>query len=227
MSKEKILVIEDDLDLRELIEYNLKTAGYEILSAEDGEVGLGLALEKNPDLILLDIMLPGMDGLSVCRKIRESEAAKQIPIVMLTAKSEESDVVIGLELGADDYMTKPFSPKELVARIKAVLRRGRVQEDKPKRLNAGPLSIDLDKHEVVVNDSEVKLTLAEFNLLKMLVSKPGRVFTREQLIEGVSGPNTFVVDRNIDVHVRALRKKLDSFRDSIMTIRGVGYKWKE
>lgn len=227
MSKTKVLVIEDDTDLRELIEYNLGVAGFQTLSAEDGELGLSLALRELPNVIVLDIMLPGMDGLTVCRKIREHEASSKIPIVMLTAKSEESDIVIGLELGADDYMTKPFSPKELVARIKAVLRRGHAPSERPKQMQSGPLSIDLERHETRLDGQEVKLTLAEFNLLKMLVSRPGRVFTREQLIESVSGQETFVIDRNIDVHVRALRKKLGDHRELIQTIRGVGYKWKE
>ena len=227
MSKSTVLVIEDDTDLRELIEYNLKTAGFNLLSAEDGEIGLAIAIDKNPDIIVLDIMLPGMDGLTVCRRLRENEKSQNTPIVMLTAKSEESDIVIGLELGADDYMTKPFSPKELVARVKAVLRRGHTTNDKPRKIQAGPLSIDLEKHEVRINSEEIKLTLAEFNLLKMLVSRPGRVFTREQLIESVSGADTFVIDRNIDVHIRALRKKIGTHRDSILTIRGIGYKWKE
>ena len=227
----RILLIEDDSDISELVQYNLEREGYKVTAAADGEVGLNLALQQKPDLIILDLMLPGLDGLSVCKKLRAAAETAEIPIVMLTAKGEESDIVIGLEMGADDYIAKPFSPKELTARIRAVLRRPRAaapKEGEPtQRLEVGPVAIDLERHEAYLKGKPLQLTLAEYRLLSTLISRPGRVFTREQLLEKITGGEVYVIDRNVDVHVRAIRKKLESEAEFIVTVRGVGYKCRE
>lgn len=226
-----ILLIEDEADISELIQFNLERHGFKVRAAANGEDGLKMAAAQVPQLMLLDIMMPGCDGLTVLRRVRENAATKNVPVIMLTAKGEESDIVVGLELGADDYMTKPFSPRELVARVKAMLRR---VDDSVKpaasagdRLSVGPISIDGDRHEAWLNGKTLAFTLAEFNLLKTLVSRPGRVFTRDQLLEKITGGETYVIDRNVDVHVRAIRKKLDSEAEWIQTVRGVGYKCRE
>jgi two-component system phosphate regulon response regulator PhoB len=176
---------------------------------------------------VLDLMLPGLDGLSVCRKLRAHPTTCEIPIVMLTAKGEESDVVIGLEMGADDYVAKPFSPKELLARIRAVLRRPRHGVINEGRRTTGPVTLDPERHEAFLHDAPLVLTLAEYKLLSALTSRPGRVFTREQLLEKITGGETYVIDRNVDVHIRAIRKKLGADADFIQTVRGVGYKCRE
>jgi len=222
----EILVIEDDPDILELVEFNLMRQGFRVHTAKDGESGLKQAMTLNPSLILLDIMLPGIDGLKVCRKLRENPKTHNIPIVMLTAKGEESDAVIGLEVGADDYIRKPFSPKEMVARVRAILRRGLMTEEESELLEAGPIQIDTGKHEVFISGDPVQLTLAEFKLLRTLITKPGRAYAREQLLNIISGGDTFLVDRNVDVHIRSLRKKMGEHSDFIQTIRGVGYKCK-
>ena len=226
---EKILLIEDDSDISELVQYNLEREGYRVYASGDGEIGLNQALQLKPNLIILDLMLPGLDGLSVCRKLRASQETQDIPIVMLTAKGEESDVVIGLEMGADDYVSKPFSPKELVARIRAVLRRPRAPGAVAAegRRTVGPVTIDPERHEVWLRDQPLSLTLAEYRLLSALTSRPGRVFTREQLLEKITGGEAYVIDRNVDVHVRAIRKKLGSEAEFIVTVRGVGYKCRD
>lgn len=229
MAEEKILLIEDDSDISELVQYNLEREGFKVYCSADGEIGLSQALQLVPDLIVLDLMLPGLDGLQVCRKLRANPATAEIPIVMLTAKGEESDIVVGLEMGADDYVSKPFSPKELMARIRAVLRRpraGAVAAIEGRR-SVGPVTIDPDRHEVFLNGAAIALTLAEYRLLSCLTSRPGRVFTREQLLEKITGGETYVIDRNVDVHVRAIRKKLGADAEFIMTVRGVGYKCRE
>jgi DNA-binding response OmpR family regulator len=170
-------------------------------------------------------MLPGMNGLEVCKTLKKSEDTKSIPIIMLTAKGEESDIVLGLEMGADDYVTKPFSPRELLARVRAILRRTRSGSEKEEqKIVVGPLMIDCTKHEVLFKSQNVALTLAEFRLLRTLASHPGRVFTRDQLIDRITGGEAVVIDRNVDVHVRAIRKKLGEENDVITTVRGVGYK---
>lgn len=229
MADEKILIIEDDSDISELVQYNLEREGYKVVTASDGEVGYTKALQHRPNLIVLDLMLPGMDGLSVCRQLRAHPETKFTPIVMLTAKNEESDVVIGLEMGADDYLSKPFSPKELVARIRAVLRRpsGLPAKNEASLIKVGPLVIDSERHEVTLKGEPLALTLAEYRLLSALVSRPGRVFTREQLLEKITGGEVYVIDRNVDVHIRAIRKKLGDEADFILTVRGVGYKCRE
>ena len=226
---EKILLIEDDSDISELVQYNLEREGFKVYASADGELGLSQALKLKPDLIILDLMLPGLDGLAVCRKLRAQAATAEIPIVMLTAKGEESDIVIGLEMGADDYVAKPFSPKELLARIRAVLRRPRLGAPGvvEGRRTVGPVTFDPDRHEAFLHDTALTLTLAEFRLLYTLTSRPGRVFTREQLLEKITGGETYVIDRNVDVHVRAIRKKLGVEAEFIQTVRGVGYKCRE
>lgn len=234
-AKQKILIVEDEPDIQELIQFNLEAQGYEVSVASDGEVGLSLAESVAPDLILLDIMLPGLDGLTVCRKLREIPSLKTVPIMMLTAKGEESDIVVGLELGADDYMSKPFSPKELIARIRAHLRRSTergtpVQERAGAEagiLKVGPVRIDSARHEVFHGEEKLQLTLAEFKLLNALLERPGKVFTRDQLLTIIAGEETYLVDRNVDVHVRAIRKKLGDDATIIETIRGVGYKCRD
>ncbi len=232
-SDERILLIEDDSDISELVQYNLEREGYKVVAAADGELGLNQAMQTKPDLILLDLMLPGLDGLSVCKKLRAMPETAGIPIVMLTAKGEESDIVVGLEMGADDYVTKPFSPKELLARIRAVLRRPRAStaggggESEEGRKTVGPVAIDLERHEAWVRGEPLALTLAEYRLLSTLISRPGRVFTREQLLEKITGGEVYVIDRNVDVHIRAIRKKLGAEAEFIITVRGVGYKCRE
>lgn len=230
MSKPKIAVIEDEDDLREILEYNLQREGFETFSSADGGEGLSMVRERRPDLVLLDLMLPGRDGLEVCREIKTDERLRSTHIIMLTAKSEETDVVLGLGLGADDYMTKPFRPSVLIARVKAVLRRGplKVEESSAKeRVEVGALSIDAGRHEVRVGGEPVELTATEFRLLHFLASHPGRVFSREQIINHAIGQTAVVIDRNIDVHVRAVRKKIGELRELIQTVRGVGYRFKD
>ena len=223
MSIGHILVIEDDPDILELLEYNLKKHNFSITTANNGETGLMLLQKKSFDLVVLDIMLPGIDGIEVCKQIRSEQ--KQTPILLLTAKSEESDIVIGLELGADDYMTKPFSTRELIARIRALLRRSHGHQDEAESLiQLGQLEINTDEYHVSLEGEAIPFTLSEFKILQTMAKKPGRVFTREQLLSFLNDQNTYVIDRNIDVHVRAIRKKLKSYGNMIQTIRGVGYK---
>ena len=237
-----VLIIEDEADIRDLIQYNLERAGFKTRTAKNGQEGLEMASANTPALILMDIMMPVCDGLTALRKLRESSSSplRQTPVLMLTAKGEESDIVLGLELGADDYVMKPFSPKELTARIRAVLRRSRdgeragasaVDSAQPlansTRMNVGPIEMDLEKHLAWSQGKPLVLTLAEFKLLKTLISKPGRVFTRDQILENISGADTYVIDRNVDVHVRSVRKKLEAEAEFIQTVRGVGYKCRE
>jgi len=221
-----ILVIEDDPDILELLQYNLGKEGYRVAIAEDGERGLKEAIQQTPDMIVLDIMLPGIDGLEVCKRLRQNANTSKIPIIMLTAKGEESDVVVGLELGADDYLTKPFSPRELIARMRAVLRRGEGTDASAEgeKTTIGELSIDRARHEVVYQGQPVTFTLAEYRILEMLASNPGRVFSRDQLLDRITGGEVVVIDRNVDVHIRSIRKKLNDEAELIQTVRGVGYK---
>ncbi len=227
--KSSILAVEDDNDIQDLLTYNLVQAGYKVFNAYDGAKGLELANQHQPSLILLDIMLPEVDGLTACRRLKENPKTAHIPIIMLTAKGEENDIVLGLELGADDYMVKPFSIKELVARIRTSLRRQKNPTEVSPRntIDHGPISMDLNEHVVKVEGESIKLTLAEFNLLKKLIETPGRVFTRNQLLKTVAGEDTFVIDRNVDVHIRALRKKLSDASIYVETVRGIGYKFKK
>jgi two-component system phosphate regulon response regulator PhoB len=229
MKREKIVVIEDEPNILEVLAYNLKREGFQVVAVEDGEEGLTLVRQEAPDLVLLDLMLPGLDGIEVCRRIKTDPVTRSTPIIMVTAKDEESDVVLGLGVGADDYIAKPFSPRELIARVQAVLRRGprREEMDADERLVRGGLVIDAVRHEVLVNSEPVGFTATEFRLLHYLASHPGRVFTREQLINRIIGDGALVTDRNIDVHIRAVRKKLGDYRDMIDTVRGVGYRFRD
>ena len=228
MKKKKIIVVEDEPDLVDVVTYNLEREGYSVLASQRGDEGLNLIRSEAPDLVLLDLMLPGMDGLSICRQMKSDSSTKEIPIIIASAKGEESDVVIGLEMGADDYLAKPFSPRELLARIRAVLRRGAPTADvRDDRIVIRDLTIDSRKHEVKINNLVVSLTSTEFKLLHHLASSRGRAFSREQLLNRVVGMGVVVVDRNIDVHIRALRKKLGNHSDMIQTIRGVGYRFVE
>jgi two-component system phosphate regulon response regulator PhoB len=228
MTKDPILIIEDDPDIVELLQYNLEKEGYPVRTAKDGESGLHAARRYKPGLILLDLMMPGMDGLEVCRHLKRDPGTSGIPLMMITAKGEESDVVAGLELGADDYISKPFSPREVLARIRAVQRRGgaRVTQSKT-RIELGPVVLDRERHELHVDGQEVELTRAEFRMLWAMAVTPGRVFTRDELVEHITAGETFISDRNVDVHVSAVRKKLGASTDLIQTVRGVGYKCRD
>ncbi len=227
--RETILVIEDEEDLREVVTYNLKREGYRVVATGSGLEGLKKACDEAPDLVLLDLMLPDLDGLEICRRLRLDPLTARLPVIMVTAKGEESDVVLGLGIGADDYVAKPFSPRELVARVKAVLRRGPVRsEDGPaERVVQGPLVVDSSRHEALLDGEPVSLTATEFRLLHFLASHPGRVFTRDQLLRRVLGEQVVLVDRNIDVHVRSIRQKLGRHRTLVETVRGVGYRFQD
>ncbi len=227
MAKPKILVIEDEADILEVITYNLEREGHKVISCRNGEQGLSRIRTDNPDLVILDLMLPGMDGVEVCRQVKGDPVTRAIPVIMVTAKAEESDIVLGLGIGADDYIAKPFSPKELVARVKVVLRRGPLREESGggERVVRGDLTIDLGRHEATVAGQLLTLTPTEMRLLHFLASHPGRVFPRSHLLSRVIGEDAIVTDRNIDVHVRALRQKLGEAADVIETVRGVGYRF--
>jgi two-component system alkaline phosphatase synthesis response regulator PhoP len=229
MSKPKILAIEDDEDILELLRYNLEKEGFRAVCATSGEEGLRSARSDPPDLILLDLMLPGMDGLEVCRSLKKDPACEPIPIVILTAKGEEADVVTGLELGADDYVTKPFSPRVLIARLKAVRRR---KTQKPAEgeapLHVHDLVIHPGRHEVLVRNRPVELTATEFRILQVLARRPGWVFTRKQIVDAARGYDYPVTERAVDVQIVGLRKKLGPAAGRyIETVRGVGYRFKE
>jgi len=228
MSKEKILVVDDEEDLLELVKYNLEREGFQISCAESGEKALKSTRHERLDLIVLDLMLPGIDGLEVARRLKQDQKTAGIPIVMLTAKGEEADIVIGLELGADDYITKPFSPRVLIARIKAVLRRQSTQPKDPDQiLNIGNLTIDSGRRAVSAAGNYVDLTYSEFQILLYLAARPGWVFTRSQIVDAVRGDNYPVTDRSVDVQIAGLRKKLGLHGEYIETVRGVGYRFKE
>jgi len=222
-----IVVIEDEPDILEVLCYNLNREGYNVRSCMDGAEGLDTVIQTKPDLVLLDLMLPSMDGLEICRQLKNAKITSDIPIIIVSAKGEESDVVLGLGLGADDYVAKPFSPRELIARVKAVMRRTSSESyDEPERIEYYGLVIDLDKFKVTVDGNEIKLTATEFRLLHQFANHPGRVFTRDQLLDHAFRSDAVVVDRNIDVHIRAIRRKIGS-KEFIETIRGVGYRLKE
>jgi len=224
---EKILVVEDEKNIRELIKFNLENAGYDVDTAVDGKVALE-KLSEEIDLVVLDLMLPEIDGMEICRKMRESEELRQIPIIMLTAKGEEVERILGLEMGADDYMTKPFSPRELVARIKAIFRRIKEfkadsEKLKDEIIEAGKLKLDIPRHEVIYGEKKIVLTPKEFELLRYLIINQGRVLNRDLLLEKIWGYEYAGDTRTVDVHIRRLRKKIKS--DYIATVRGVGYKF--
>ena len=228
MTKEKILIVDDEEDILELVSYTLKKNGYQVVCVATGEEAIRTARSVLPDLIFLDLMLPGIDGLDVCRLLKADPQTASIPVLMLTAKGDETDIVTGLELGADDYVTKPFSPKILVARARAILRRrqqGPV-DDSPS-MRTGNLEIHPGRHEVLVNGRPIELTPSEFKLLSFLVKKPGWVFTRNQIIDEVHGTGYAVTDRSVDVLVVGLRKRLGPCGELIETVRGIGYRVKE
>jgi len=228
MAKERILIIEDEQDVRELIRYNLNKEGFQTDSAESGEIGLEMARESLPGLILLDLMLPDLDGLEVCRLLKKDPKTEQIPIIMVTAKGEEADIVSGLELGADDFVPKPFSPRVLLARIKAVLRRTSVkQPDDKERIDLGDIVIDPGRFEVLADGEPVTLTHTEFSLLHYLARRPGWVFSRNQIINAVRGDDYPVTDRSVDVQIVGLRKKLGKAGARIESVRGIGYRLKD
>ncbi|MBI2423654.1 MAG: response regulator transcription factor [Candidatus Hydrogenedentes bacterium] len=228
MPNQQILVVEDDEDILELVRYNLAREGYQVTLAESGEAGLKALQKHLPDLLILDLMLPEIDGLEVCKRIRASETMNQLPILMLTAKGEEADIVTGLELGADDYVTKPFSPRILLARVRAVLRRRsqpEIRDDDSIRIH--DLAIHPGRHEVLVGGERVELTHTEFQVLHFLARRPGWVFTRYQIVDAVHGTDYAVTERSVDVQIVGLRKKLGEAGKLINTVRGVGYRFQE
>jgi len=228
MEKTKIVVVEDEADILEVIDYNLSKEGFDVSSSTDGLEGLAFVQKEIPDLVLLDLMLPGMDGIEICRKLKADSATRSISIIMVTAKGEESDIVLGLGIGADDYVLKPFRPRELIARVKSVLRRGRLKEEVNEDIvSIDGMVIDCNRHEVRLEGKKINLTAMEFKLLHFLASHPGRVFTREHILNNVSSEDAYIIDRNIDVHIRSIRKKLDKQRDLIETIHRVGYRFRD
>jgi two-component system phosphate regulon response regulator PhoB len=228
MARETVLVVDDEKDILELICYNLEKEGYNTHCVATGEDALKSAAELQPDIIVLDLMLPGLDGLEVCKKLKQEEKTRHVPIIMLTAKTEDSDIVSGLELGADDYLTKPFSPRVLIARLRAVLRRGSelTDEIKEQKLRIGDILIDVSRHEVLCKDQQVDLSATEFAILEFLARNPGWVFSRNKIIDAVKGKDYPVTERSVDVQILGLRKKLGPMGDYIQTVRGVGYRLK-
>ena len=229
MAKDTILIVDDEPDILELIKYNLKNEGYRVLTAQTGESAVKIVKQSHPNLMILDLMLPGIDGLEVTKLLKNNEQTRDMPIVMVTAKGEESDIVTGLELGANDYISKPFSPKVLVARIRAILRRRKKNfSDKPEKIKReGGMIIDRVRHLVTIEGETVDLTLSEFELLSFLTDKKGWVFTRGQIVDAIHGENYAVTERSIDVIIVGLRKKLKNYATAIETIRGVGYRFRE
>ena len=228
MANEKILVVDDEEHILELISFNLTNNGYKVIKANNGIDAVRLAIEEKPKLILLDLMIPGKDGYDVCREVRSNSEIRNIPIIMLTAKSEELDKILGLELGADDYITKPFSVRELLARVKAVLRRFSVVEPESSVLVFGNLKADFEKREIHVKDKKLALTLKEFELLEILIRNKGKILTRDTLLDKIWGYEYIGETRTVDVHIRYLRKKVeedDKNPKLIETIRGVGYRF--
>jgi len=220
-------VIEDDRSLAEVLSYNLKQGGYEVLVATDGQDGLLQAQIKSPDIVVLDLMLPVIDGLDVCRRLRADASTKDLLVVMVTAKAEESDELIGFSLGADDYVTKPFSVKVLLERIKALRRRRLAEGVTDESTTRLGISVDRRRHQAVAEGKPLQLTRSEFRLLDTLIRQPGRVFHRTELIDAALGEDTMVMERTIDVHIRALRRKLGEHADVIETVRGVGYRFRD
>lgn len=226
--KEKILVVDDEKDILELIDYNLTKNGYRVKTAISGEDALELIKENGYDLLILDLMLPGIDGLDLCKIIKADRNKSNLPVIMVTAKTEEADKVAGLEIGADHYVTKPFSPRELLAIVKATLRRKTTKhEEEAAIIERGDMKIHTGRHEVTLSDKKIELTNLEFKILVVLARKPGWVMTRYQIVDATRGEDISVTDRSVDVHIVSLRKKLGKYSNYIETIRGVGYKFKE
>lgn len=225
--KKRILLIEDEEDIAALIKLQAELSGYKMHVEVDGLNGFRAIEREKPDLVILDIMLPGQNGFDICRKMKSNPELKNIPVIVLSAKGEEIDVILGLELGADDYVAKPFSPKVLFSRIKAVLRRGKEAEKTPKVLSFGDFTLEVDRYLLRKLDKIIAITLSEFGILKRLLTNRGKVLTRNQLLDDIHNDDAFIVDRNIDVHIASLRKKLGPHFDWIETVRGVGYRFRE
>jgi len=228
LKDKKIAIIEDERDILELIEYNLLKEGFSTICSSDGAEGFKLIKKTLPDLAILDIMLPGMNGLNICKNMKSDPSLKNVPIIIVTAKGDENDIILGLELGADDYVTKPFSPKALVSRVKAVLRRGPVKsaDEEREKIVIHGISIDISKHEVQIDNKPVAFTATEFKILRFFTTQPGRVFTRDQLLKDAMG-DSYIVDRNVDVHIKTIRKKMGKYREYLETVRSVGYRFRE
>ncbi len=222
-----ILVVDDEIDILELVEFNLMKQGFRTISAKDGEQALHLARNVKPDAIILDLMLPGISGLEVCRSLKSDKNTRNIPIIMLTARGEEEDIVKGLEMGADDYVTKPFSPKVLVARLKSVLRRNEQNKGNAEIIEYQGIRIDPGRRKATLNEREIELTFSEFEILHFLMRHPGWVFTRNEIVDNVHGDNYPVTERSVDVQIVGLRKKLGTAGKLIETVRGVGYRLKD
>ncbi len=227
MAKATILIVDDEEDIRELVELYLAREGYDTLMCETGEEALDLVAKEPPDLLVLDLMLPGIDGLAVCRTLKANRKTQAIPILMLTAKAEDADVVTGLELGADDYVTKPFSGKVLVARVRRILKRQALPSGETESLKIHELTIDTERRELCVKDRPVQLTFTEFNILYTLAKRPGIVFSRYKIVDAIHGSDYLVTDRAVDVQIVSLRKKLGEYGRYIETVRGVGYRFKD
>lgn len=225
--KKRILLIEDEEDLAALIKLQAELSGFKLHVEVDGVNGYRAVERERPDLVILDIMLPGQNGFDVCRKIKNNPDLRNIPVMIITAKSEEVDVILGLELGADDYVAKPFSPQVLFSRVKAILKRGRELEKSPRLLVFGEFTLDVDRYLLKRGSANVVITLSEFGILKRLLANRGQVLTRNQLLDDIHNDDAFVVDRNIDVHIASLRKKLGPNFEWVETVRGVGYRFKE
>lgn len=227
MLKPTILLIEDEEDIAALIKLQAEFSGYKLLVEVDGLNGFQAVEREQPDLVVLDIMLPGMSGFDVCRKIKGHSELKDIPVIMISARSEELDEVLGLELGADDYVAKPFSTKVLFSRIRAVLRRGKETEKAPKTLTFGDFTLEIDRYQLRKKNQYIPITLSEFGILRRLLMNRGKVLSRNQLLDDVQNSDAFIIDRNIDVHIASLRKKLGPHFDQIETVRGVGYRFRD
>jgi two-component system phosphate regulon response regulator PhoB len=228
MPKKKILIVEDDRSLTGVLEYNLANSGYDVFCAHDGMDGINQARAKSPDLIVLDLMIPVIDGIEVCRRLRAESATRETPIMMLTAKAEEADQLIGFSVGADDYVVKPFSVRVLQERVKSLLRRReRINGPGADIVESGEITVDRVKHRAWVNKEAIDLTPSEFRLLDTLIRHPGRAFDRSELIDSALGADTLVLERTIDVHIRSLRKKMGTCAEAIQTVRGVGYRFRE
>ena len=228
MSKKKLLIIEDDRSLANVVEYNFANSGYEVFCARDGQDGINQARNRLPDIILLDLMIPVIDGIEVCRQLRAESTTRETPIIMVTAKSEEVDQLIGFSVGADDYVIKPFSVRVLMEKVKTLLRRhARSQGTGLDIVSSGPVEVDRGRHRVLVDQKQLELTPSEFRLLDTMIRHPGRAFDRSELINAALGADTLALERTIDVHIRSLRKKLGVHADVIQTVRGVGYRFRE
>ena len=228
MSKSTIVVVEDEEDIYEVVRYNLEKEGFHVHGAFSGEIAQQKITVHQPDLVLLDLMLPGISGLDLCRKLKQQDDTRQIPIIMVTAKTEDSDIVAGLELGAEDYITKPFSPRVLIARVRSVLRRQKIGViDESNIINFDGILINPGQHKVSINDTRLDLTPSEFRILHFLARRPGWVYTRDQIIDAVRGEGYAITDRAIDVQVVGLRKKMGGFGAWIETVRGIGYRFRE